>query len=120
MVERIQYLLILSLFVLTGSLKEISVRDELREVHPVLTQPADQEVAAAVRNYLSAWTHTCDFQAETPVVSLDHKFVVRQRAAVRSAVESAFGVRIAACTAPPRPYGSPVDYYVFSLGRILI
>lgn len=120
MVEKIQYLLILLLFVLTGSLEEISFRDPDGGVHPVLTQSADQETPAAVRNYLSAWTHSLDFQAETPVVSLDHKFVVRQRAAVRSAVEAAFGVRIASCTAAPCRCGSAVDYYVFSLGRILI
>ncbi len=120
MVERIQYLLILLLFVLAGSLDGVSFRDGAHGVQPVLTRSTDSDASDTVRNQLSAWTHSCDFAAETPVVSFDHKYVVRQRAAVRSAVETVFGVRIASSGHSEVSSGDAVDYYVFSLGRILI
>ena len=120
MVEKIQYVLILLLFVLTGSLEEVSFRDGAHGAETVLTQSTDSDACAAARNQLSAWTHSCDFPADTPEVSLDHKYVVRQRAAVRSAVDALFGVRIATSVETGAPSDDGVDYYVFSLGRILI
>lgn len=113
-------MLILSLFVLTGSLEGVSFRQVTCGCESVLTRSTDSDASDAVRNQLSAWTHTCDVTAETPVVSLDHKFVVRQRTAVRCAVETVFGVRMATATRCGASPGNAVDYYVFSLGRILI
>ena len=105
MVERIQYLLILLLFVLTGSLEGVSFRNEVHDNQSVLTCSTESDGASdAVRNQLSAWTHSCEFQAESPVVIFEHKFVVRQRAVQRAGVERAFGgVRIASAPAPPTP-----------------
>lgn len=122
MVERIQYMLILLLFVLTGSLEGVSFRSEGHGIQSVLTQSTESDTSDTVRNTLSAWTHSisCDYSAETPVVSFDHKALVRQRAAVRSAVETAFGVRMASCLHAGSSGGDAVDYYVYSLGRLLI
>ena len=122
MVERIQYMLILLLFVLTGSLESVSFRSEDHGVQTVLTQSTESDASHAVCNSLSAWTHSfpCDISVETPVVSFDHKTLVRQRAAVRSAVETAFGVRMASCLHACVTVGNAVDYYVYSLGRLLI
>ena len=121
MVERIQYLLILLLFAFTGTLGEISFRSDSPEAQTVLTRSSDSESCGVVRNHLSAWTHSCDFfSTETPVVTSDHKVVVRQRAAVRDAVETVFGVRIASRSHVEPPYVHAVDYHVFGLGHILI
>lgn len=121
MVERIQYLLILLLFALTGSLEEISFRSDSPDVQTVLTRSTDSDAYDVVRNHLSAWTHSCDFfSTETPVLTHDHKVVVRQRAAVRDAVETVFDVRIASHAHVAPFYGHAVDYHVFGLGHILI
>ena len=50
----------------------------------------------------------------------DHKAVVRQRAAVCTAVDAAFGVRTAMRTYSRALHADPVAYYVYSLERILI
>ena len=122
MVERIQYMLILLLFVLTGSLDGVPFQGGDHGVQTLLTQSAESDTSDTVRNTLSAWTYTfpCDFSVETPVVSFNHKALVRLRAAVRSAVDGAFGVRMATCRHTETPEGDAVDYYVYSLGRLLI
>ncbi len=120
MVERIQYLLILLLFVLLGSLDRASFGDDACGVQTVLTRSTDSDSFTAVHNYLSAWTHPCDTTAETPVISFEHRAVVRQRAAVRAAVDAAFDVRMAIRTLFGASHPDAVDYYVFSLERILI
>lgn len=120
MVERIQYLLILLLFVLVGSLDGVSFGQEICGTQSVLTQPTDSDSLAPIHNYLSAWTHTCDTTAETPVISFEHRAVVRQRAAVRAAVDAAFDVRMAIRSLFGASHPDAVDYYVFSLERILI
>lgn len=120
MVERFQYMLILLLFVLTGNLEEVSFGAKPCEVQSILTPAAESDTFDAVRNQLSVWTHSCDFSMETPVASLDHKLVVRQRTAMRCGVESAFELRIARCTRSDTSPGNAVDHYVFSLERILI
>lgn len=122
MVERIQYMLILLLFVLTGSLEGVSFRCEDHGVQTVLTQSTESDASDTVRNTLSACTHSfcCDYSAETPVVTSGHKDLVRQRAVVRNAVETTFGVRMATRLQACRAGGDAVDYYVYSLGRLLI
>lgn len=120
MVERIQYVLILLLFVLTGSLDGASFRNEVDDLQPVLIESSRSDAPDAVRNHLSAWTHSCESQAESPVVTLEHKIVVRQRAAQRGVAESTFGARIALCMHNEARPGDAVDDYVISLGRLLI
>ena len=50
----------------------------------------------------------------------DHKAAVRQLAGARVACDAAFGLRTAMRTYSPALHPDAVDYYVFSLGRILI
>lgn len=122
MVERIQYLLILVLFVLLGGLDRASFGDDACGAQTVLTRSTDSDYLTAVHNYFSfsAWTHSCDTTAETPVISFDQRAVVRRRAAVRAAVDAVFEVRIAARTPFDALHPGAVDYYVFSLEHILI
>lgn len=120
MLERLQYALILLLFALAGSLADTSFRSDAGSVQPVLTETAADSSPAPGHNYLSVLTHPCDFSAEAPVVSFDHKAIFRQRTAVRTATDAAFGVRAALCTSSRVLHGKPADYYVFTLGRILI
>ena len=120
MQERLQYTLALLLLVLAGSLEGRSFRDDAQNVQPVLTESTVADSSAAVRNYLSAAIHSCDLTAETPVISFDHKAILRHRTAVRAAADAAFGVRAAMCTYSPVLHSDAVDYYVFSLGRIRI
>ena len=49
-----------------------------------------------------------------------HKAAVRQLAGARVACDAAFGLRTAMRTYSPALHPDAVDYYVFSLGRILI
>lgn len=120
MVERIQYVLILLLFVLTGSLDGTSFRTGTNDLQPVLTESTRSDASDAVRNQLSAWTHSCESQAESPIVTPDQKVVVRQRAAWHDAVESAFDARVALNLHDAARPGDAVDDYVISLGRLLI
>ena len=121
MVERIQYLLILLLFVLTGSLEGVSSRNEVHGKQSVLILSTEtDDTSDAVRDQLSALTHACEYQAESPVVLFGHKFVMRQRAEQRDGVERAFGVRIASTRHSDVGAGSAGGDYVILLGRLLI
>ena len=75
---------------------------------------------AAACNYLSAAICPCTASIEAPAAPSDHKAAVRQLAGARLACDAAFGVRTAMCTYSPALHPDAVDYYVFSLGRILI
>ena len=121
MEEKIQYLLILLLFVLTGSLEGVSSRNEVHGKQSVLILSTEtDDTSDAVRDQLSALTHACEYQAESPVVIFEHKFVVRQRAVQRAGVERAFGVRIASTRHSDVGAGSAGGDYVILLGRLLI
>ena len=120
MLERLQYTLILLLFVLAGSLEGPSFQDAAGGRQPSLTETVAACPPTAVRNYFSVALCPCSASIEAPVVSPDHKAVVRQRAAVRTAADAAFGVRAAMRTYSRVLHRDPVDYYIFSLERILI
>ena len=77
-------------------------------------------MSSGSRNYFSVALCSCSASIEAPVVQTDQKAVVRQRAAVRTAVDAAFGVRTAMRTYARTLHADPVDYYVYSLERILI
>ena len=119
MLERLRYVLILLLFALAGNLGDTSFQDA-GGVQPALDETVTACPPAAVRNYFSVTLCSCSASIEAPVVQTDQKAVVRQRAAVRTAVDAAFGVRTAMRTYARTLHADPVDYYVYSLGRILI
>lgn len=120
MQQRIQFVLILSLFILTGSLQNTSFGGMTSTEGAVLTRTTSDEGAVATHRYLSAALHTCDISVETPVVSYDHKAMLRQRVGVRAASDAVFGRTTTRRVDTPLPYGKAVDYYVFTLGRILV
>ena len=112
-------MLILLLFALAGNLGDTSFQDA-GGVQPSLDETVTACPPAAVRNYFSVALCSCSASIEAPVVPSDHKALFRQRADVRTAVDAAFGVRMAMRTYSRALHRDPVDYYVFSLGRILI
>ena len=114
MQERIQLALILLLFALAGSLEDTSFRSGAESVRPALTQSSVAGSHAAACNYFSAAICPCAVSIEAPAAPSDHK------AAVRVACDAAFGLRTAMRTYSPALHPDAVDYYVFSLGRILI
>lgn len=120
MLERLQYALILLLFVLAGSLDGPSFQDAAGGVQPSLNESVAARPPQAVRNYFSVALCSCSASIEAPVVPSDHKALFRQRTDVRTAVDAAFGVRTAMRAYSRALHRNPVDYYVFSLGRILI
>ena len=75
---------------------------------------------AAACNYFSAAICPCAVSIEAPAAPSDHKAAVRQLAGARVACDAAFGLRTAMRTYSPALHPDAVDYYVFSLGRILI
>ncbi|WP_279069794.1 hypothetical protein [Alistipes timonensis] len=119
MLERLRYVLILLLFALAGNLGDTSFQDA-GGVQPSLDETVTACPPAAVRNYFSVALCSCSASIEAPGVQTDHKAVVRQRAAVCTAVDAAFGVRTAMRTYSRALHADPVAYYVYSLERILI
>ncbi|WP_300737595.1 hypothetical protein [uncultured Alistipes sp.] len=121
MQQRIQFVLILLLFVLTGSLQSLSFDDTASVGQAVLTRTASDDAAVASRaNCFSVPLHLSDISVETPVVSYDHKACFRQREGIRAASDAVFGPSNVLRAAAPVPYGSAVDYYIFTLERILV
>ena len=105
--------LILLLFALAGSLEDTSFRSGAESVRPALTQSSVAGSHAAACNYFSAAICPCAVSIEAPAAPSDHK-------AARVACDAAFGLRTAMRTYSPALHPDAVDYYVFSLGRILI
>ena len=120
MQERIQLALILLLFALAGSLGDTSFRSGAESVRPALTQSSVAGSHAAACNYFSAAICPCAVSIEAPAAPSDHKAAVRQLVGARVACDAAFGLRTAMRTYSPALHPDAVDYYVFSLGRILI
>ena len=114
MQERIQLALILLLFALAGSLEDTSFRSGAESVRPALTQSSVAGSHAAACNYFSAAICPCAVSIEAPAAPS------RQLAGARVACDAAFGLRTAMRTYSPALHPDAVDYYVFSLGRILI
>ena len=105
MLERLRYVLILLLFALAGNLGDTSFQD-VGGVQPALDETVTACPPAAVRNYFSVALCSCSASIEAPVV--------------HTAIDAAFGVRTAMRTYARTLHADPVDYYVYSLGRILI
>lgn len=117
---RIQFVLILLLFALAGSLEGTSFRNDAGKVHPALKVSVFSDSHAAVRNYFSAAICPCATSIETSIAPSDHKAVVRQLAGARVAASAAYDVHTVMRTRFRALHADAVDYYVFSLGRIRI
>lgn len=119
MLERLRYVLILLLFALAGNLGDTSFQDA-GGVPPALDETVTACPPAAVRNYFSVALCSCSASIEAPVVQTDQKAVVRSAPPCAPPSMPAFGVRTAMRTYARTLHADPVDYYVYSLGRILI
>lgn len=117
MLERIQYALFVLLFVLAGSLDGATPQGGACRVQPGMSPQAALHAPVTAQNYFTAAVMLSgDASIEIPAHSSEHKAIVRHRFYARSAVaqqNSALSDRGAL-------YSKPVDYYIFSLGRILI
>ena len=120
MLERIQYALFILLFVLAGSLDGAQVQSGRVVSQPDRICQSTLRTPVPAHNCFTAAVFTCDAPIENPVQPSAQKAIVRLRHDAR-AMASARGL---SC----RPaysdcfdlHPKPVDYYVFSLGRILI
>lgn len=117
---RIQLILILSLFVLAGSLEGTSFRSDAGKVHPALKVSMLSDSHTAVHNYFSVAICPSATSIETSIAPSDHKAVVRQLAGTRAAASAAYDVHTVMRTCFRALHADAVDYYVFSLGRIRI
>lgn len=117
---RIQFALILLLFALAGSLEGTSFRNDAGKVHPALKVTTLSGSHATASIYFSVAIFSCTASIEAPSVPSDHKAAVRQVAAAYDASSSAYDVHTVMRTRSRALHADAVDYYVFSLGRILI
>ena len=112
MLERIQYALFVLLFVLAGSLDGATPQGGACRVQPGMSPQAALHAPVTAQNYFTAAVMLSgDASIEIPAHSSEHKAIVRHRFYARSA---------AALSDRGALYSKPVDYYIFSLGRILI
>lgn len=120
MLVRIQYVLFVLLFVLAGSLGGARPQGGACGMQPGLIRQSTLRAPVPVHNYVAATVISCEASIENPGQSSSQKAVVRPRCDLRSAASVAVAPRSPArsgsCVLHPRP----VDYYIFSLGRILI
>ena len=120
MLERIQYALFILLFVLAGSLDGAQVQSGRAVSQPDQIRQSSLRTPVPAHKCFTAAGFTCDASIENPVQPSAQKAIVRLRHDTR-AVATACGLLC-------RPaysgcfdlHPKPVDYYVFSLGRILI
>lgn len=120
MLERVQYALFILLFVLAGSLDGARVEIARGGAQPGQIRQSGLHMPVPVHNYFTATACCCDASIENPVQPSAQKAIVRLRHDTRAVAT--------ACGLSCRPaysgcfdlHPKPVDYYVFSLGRILI
>lgn len=121
MLERIQYVLFVLLFVLAGSLDGATSQGGACRVQPGLSPQAALHAPVTAQNYFTAAVMLSgDASIEIPAHSSEHKAIVRHRFYVRSAAAEAVAQQNSALSDRGARYSKPVDYYIFSLGRILI
>ena len=115
MLERIQYVLFVLLFVLAGSLDGATSQGGACRGQAALHAPV------TAQNYFTAAVMLSgDASIEIPAHSSEHKAIVRHRFYARSAAAEAVAQQNSALSDRGARYSKPVDYYIFSLGRILI
>lgn len=117
MLERIQYALFVLLFVLAGSLDGATPQGGACRVQPGMSPQAALHAPVTAQNYLML---SGDASIEIPAHSSEHKAIVRHRFYARSAAAEAVAQQNSALSDRGALYSKPVDYYIFSLGRILI
>lgn len=122
MLERLQYILCISLFVLLGSLDGSQPQPEVRDVPSELSrQSVSLQTPLAARNYISAAIlFSCDASIELPGHGSGQKAIMRHRSAVRPLAPESVAQGSALLPERYILYSRPVDYYIYSLGRILI
>lgn len=121
MLERIQYVLFVLLFVLAGSLDGAMLQGGASRVQPGMSPQAALHAPVTAQNYFTAAVMLSgDASIEIPAHSSEHKAIVRPRFLVRSAAVEAVAQRNSALSGRCALHPKPVDYYIFSLGRILI
>ena len=114
MLERIQYVLFVLLFVLAGSLDGATSQGGACRVQPGLSPQAALHAPVTAQNYFTAAVMLSgDASIEIPAHS-SHRFCARSAAAEAVAQQNS------ALSDRGARYSKPVDYYIFSLGRILI
>lgn len=121
MLVRIQYVLCVLLFVLMGSLDGSSLPQDSYRVQPGINYGAVLHAPVTAQNCFSAAVMLPgDASIESPAHSSEHKAVARHRFYARSAASEAVTQLNSALSDLCALYRKPVDYYIFSLGRILI
>lgn len=121
MLERIQYALFVLLFVLAGSLDGATPQGGACRVQPGMSPQAALHAPVTAQNYFTAAVMLSgDASIEIPAHSSEHKAIVRHRFYARSAAAEAVAQQNSALSDRGALYSKPVDYYIFSLGRILI
>lgn len=121
MLERIQYALFVLLFVLAGSLDGATPQGGACRVQPGMSPQAALHAPVTAQNYFTAAVMLSgDASIEIPAHSSEHKAIVRHRFYARSAAAEAVAQQNSALSDRGARYSKPVDYYIFSLGRILI
>ena len=120
MLERIQYALFVLLFVLAGSLDGATPQGGACRVQPGMSPQAALHAPVTAQNYFTAAVMLSgDASIEIPAHSSEHKAIVRHRFYARSAAAEAVAQQNSALSDRGALYSKPVDYYIFSLGRIL-
>ena len=121
MLERIQYALFVLLFVLAGSLDGATPQGGACRVQPGMSPQAALHAPVTAQNYFTAAVMLSgDASIEIPAHSSEHKAIVRHRFYARSAAAEAVAQQNSALSDRGALYSKPVDYYIFSLGRIRI
>ena len=111
----------LLLFVLAGSLDGATPQGGACRVQPGMSPQAALHAPVTAQNYFTAAVMLSgDASIEIPAHSSEHKAIVRHRFYARSAAAEAVAQQNSALSDRGALYSKPVDYYIFSLGRILI
>lgn len=120
MLERIQYALFILLFVLAGSMDGARIQSGRVDIRPGLFRKSTFQAPVPVHNYLTTAVVSCDAPIENPGQPSGQKAIVRLRHDARTASSADVAVHRSAHSGCFILHPRPVDYYVFSLGRILI
>ena len=126
MVERIQYALFVLLFVLAGSLDGATPQGGACRVQPGMSPQAALHAPVTAQNYFTAAVMLSgDASIEIPAnISKISEFAFARCSAMESitvpAAAEAVAQQNSALSDRGALYSKPVDYYIFSLGRILI
>ncbi|WP_295940454.1 hypothetical protein [uncultured Alistipes sp.] len=121
MLERIQYLLIVVLFVFFGGFDSTLPQVGTTNVQPeLMSQSVFEAPVLAQDSFIATDIFTYDESTEVPGCSSVSKSVVRLRPDVRAGASESVVTHISTSPGPLIPCFKPVDYYIFTLGRIRI